>query len=421
VTPEARPVALHVPAIVGNVGVAPLAEQYGTPLYVFGDQPVRARLAELERVVQTVRDCRIFYSLKANPNPGLVELLATLGCGFDACSAFDLALLARLGVPSDQVTFCTHSLSDEDLCACVGQGVHVVADSREQVARYVNRSPQPLALGLRINVGVRAGFHPHVQAGATGSRFGVGPDVAAALLADPPAGARFVGLHCHVGSDVDDAEAHLQALDRLLELAERAASVGYVNLGGGIGIPFKETDNRYDVATLAEGAAKRLASFADRTGRSLELRLEPGSFLTREGGLLVGSVVEVRREGMTQLVITDTSVNHLAGALLYGTAHPMAVVTDGRVQAEAGEGSMPSVVVGNLMQPGDVLRREVRLPPLRAKDLVVFGLCGAYTGVRASTFNGRPRPAEVAVLDGHARLTRRRRGPSELVGDYDFE
>ncbi len=389
-----------------RVDAASLVAQFGTPTFVDDLAEIETAVDRLEHALRPLPRSRFLYSLKPNPAPPILRLLASRGLTFDACSAFDLHLLERLGLLDERASFCTHSLDSVDLDAVVDSGVHVVADSGSQLERY-RAAGVPGPFGLRVNVGVDAGFHPHVQAGAEGSRFGIDHGEIVDLCADLRE--TVTGLHCHIGSDVEQPEHHLLALDRLLALAEEIPAVDYVNLGGGLPVPFTD-DDQYDLDQLGRGVAQRLEAFQRSTGRSLEFRIEPGGYLSRRSGVLLVSVNEVRRVDGRQVVLTNGNINTLPGALLYDAVHPILVL------GGESDGHERSTVVGNLMQPGDIMRRDVILPEVRPGDVLAFGLVGAYCLVRGTTFNGRPLPAEVSVAaDGSTDVVRARQTVDELV------
>jgi diaminopimelate decarboxylase len=320
-----------------------------------------------------------------------------------------MLLARRAGLDGGGVSFCSHALSDQDLNACVQFGAHFVADSPDQIRRYRRLEPEA-PIGIRVNVGITAGFHSHVEAGRPSSRFGFPLDQALSQIADSK---NIEGLHCHIGSDVASANDHLAAMDVLLHLATQSREIRYLNLGGGYRIPFFSSEEPYEIENLAEGILARLNAFDRDTSRRLEVRLEPGNFLVRDSGFLICTVLEVRQIDGMQILITDANVGSLPGALLYGSAHPVVALGNRSSKCE------PSMIVGNLMQPGDVLRSSVRLPAMQAGKLLSFGLCGAYCAVRASTFNGRPLPAE-GLLDCERLVRVRSAGsPEALLSAFD--
>jgi diaminopimelate decarboxylase len=268
-------------------------------------------------------------------------------------------------------------------------------------------------MGLRVNTGVVAGFHPHVRTGVAGRHFGVPlAEAVAVARAAAAAGATIEGLHCHLGSDILDPGAHLEAAEILLDLSCRLDSIRWVNLGGGYGTPFTEDGDDYDLARLFDGLDELRSCNGDR----VDFRFEPGAHICRDAGWLVARVTTSAVGDGIQHLECDASVNHLAGALLYGTQHPLTLVDDDHpagVDCPTAAG-IETIVTGNLMQPGDVLAAGSAMPLVRPGALLAFGMAGAYTSVRSTTFNGRPLPAEVWLAEDGTELIRRRLGAAEL-------
>lgn len=410
-------------ADVGGVALRALAQRFGTPLYAFDAARIRHQVAALERSLEGVPH-RILYSVKAHANVALLRLLADLGVGADVCSAGDLAYAAAAGLRGDDISLATVSLDAETIAAAVDLDAFAVVDSLTQIERWAVSGGRR-DIGVRVAAGITAGFHPLVQAGAPGAKFGVAiDDVPEAVRRASGAGLRVVGLHGHLGSDLMDAAPHLALLDLLLDLTERhVPDATMVDVGGGLGTPFPPQsagdayppvadDPSYPCDELGRGAAERLAVYAERTGADLQLRIEPGAFLVMESGTLVCQVTDIkaadeRSEGRPRQAVVDSSYNHLHSAVVHETFHPALV------DAPSARPLAAHDVVGNLMQAGDVLAADRVLPHLEVGDVLGFGLAGGYKACRAPVFNGRPRPAEVLVDDGTARLTRR----AETTGD----
>jgi diaminopimelate decarboxylase len=400
--------------LVGEVPASELVERFGTPLYAYDAAEIRRRHTTLAGGLGP--EVEIYYSVKANPALGIVSLLKELGARADACSPGDLAVAGAAGIRGEEVSFAGHALSDADLDAVAAFGAVFVADSIGQIERYGRLRPGA-AIGLRLNCGIDAGFHPHVRAGAAGSKFGIHPaQIEQAASAAERASLRVAGLHAHVGSDVLDSATHARLAVRLLEAAERLPNVEWINLGGGFGVPFLPDDHEYDVPDLGRSLRAALDAFAQRTGRSLRARVEPGGYLVMTSGFLLARVTEIKESvespsGPTpRFVALDTSHNHVVSAVIYGTQHPVWA-------ADAADA--PPVwtcdVVGNLMQAGDVIARGRALPDLAPGDVVAIGRCGGYSASRAPVFNERPRPAEVLVDGGAARFIRRAETVADLL------
>ena len=387
---------------LGGVPLRRLIELEPTPFYVLDLDRIRSRLEALRSV-----EASIYYAVKANANVELIGVLARLGVGADVCSPGDVAFAEAAGLDTDQLSYTSTCMSPAEVAWVAKKGIFFVADTLAQLEAYAAAAPGR-SVGVRVNPAIEAGFHPAVVASAGTSKFGIPlPEVDDAVHQAHRAGLEVTVLHAHLGSDLLDPEPHLRLLDTLLAAAARIPSVTAVDLGGGWGVPFTDDEPEYDVARFADGARRRLGAFHRHHHRALEMRLEPGTYLVRDAGYLVTSVVEATRRGGTIQLGVDSSTNHLPGALLFGTQH---VAAASRLP-EAGEAG--AMVVGNLLQGGDVMLHDAPFGHLVPGDAVVFGLTGAYTGVRASTFNQRPRPA--ALLVDRARVTRIRR--AERVED----
>lgn len=382
------------------------AARYGTPLWVLDAERVQQNIARWD-VATSSPALDVFYSVKSNPAPPLLRTMLDHGIGLDVASAFDVVAGEAAGFPPERLTFCTKSPSPDDIAAALRCGT-IVAGNAAQLTRWIQHGVS--TMGLRVNPGIAAGFHPHVQTAPAGRRFGTpiaeAPDTIDAARAD---GTEIAGLHCHLGSDILDAGLHLDATDRLLSLCSRVGGIEWVSIGGGYGIPFPGDSGSYDLDALLAGVLDQLADRRD----PVQVRFEPGAHLSRDAGWLVAAVRSVSMEDGTQAVECDANVNHLPGALLYGTQHPVTAVRQSDAPADPTE-LMPTLITGDLMQPGDILASAAELPPLQPDDLVAFGLAGAYTAVRASTFNGRPMPAEVWLGPTGPEVVQARLRPDEL-------
>jgi diaminopimelate decarboxylase len=264
-------------------------------------------------------------------------------------------------------------------------------------------------IGLRVNPAIAAGFHAHVMAGAADGKFGIAlDDVLAAAGEARRLGLDVQGLHAHLGSDVLDAQPHEQLVRLLAGLAEHVPSVRWINVGGGFGTPRRDGDATYPWEALSSVAGECLA-LAD--GRRLELRVEPGGYLSMDAGVVLGRVIAIKAgsAGRPETVVTNVSTNQLVSVLLYDAHHALRLL--GR---DADDRPRRYRVAGNLMQAGDVLAVDVELPEVLPGDLLVVGHAGAYAASRAGTFNQRPRAAEVLLDGDEAVLLRRAETVDEL-------
>jgi diaminopimelate decarboxylase len=400
---------------LSGVTARQIAQEFGTPLFVYEEDIIRRQYRVLFEYIP-YRPLIVHYACKANWNVQVMKLLRDEGAHLDACSPGDVRLGLAAGYTPDQILYTGYALSDDELRYLIDKGVRINVDSLSQMARYAQLGGRG-KIGIRVNPGIEAGFHAHVTSGVRSSKFGLHPvqfDEARALAEANDLA--IAGLHIHLGSDILQFDPFLESLDVLLSFAEQFDALEYVDLGGGLGVPFDPDDEPFDLETYGQRLTERLERWHEENGRRLTLCLEPGEFLVSESGHLLMRVVDVKPpvsldgEPTPRFAGTDSSYNHVFSAAMYDAYHGILVA--GRAEESP---SQPVHVCGNLMQSGDVLAKNRMLPPLREGDILVMQNCGTYAMCRATRFNGRPLPAEVMVKEGKSRLIRERESLDDLL------
>jgi len=396
-----------------------LADQFGTPLWVYDAATIRQRIAQVSNF-ETIR-----FAQKACSNIHILKLMREQGVKVDAVSRGEIlrALAAGYvagGEPSEIVF--TADLFDAATLDCVVEhGVPVNAGSIDMLHQLGARSPGH-AVWLRINPGFGHGHSNKTNTGGEHSKHGIWhTDLPAALAAIKQHGLKLVGLHMHIGSGVD--YSHLQEVcGAMVNLVRTAHAAGHdlhaISAGGGLSIPYRSGDPVVDTQHyhgLWDAARQQAEAIV---GHKLGLEIEPGRFLVAESGVLLGQVRATKNAGSNHFVLVDTGFNELMRPSMYGSYHAMSVLRrDGSTAAE-----QPTVVAGPLCESGDVftqgdggvvLPRD--LPAAQVGDLLVIHDTGAYGASMSSNYNTRPLIAEVLVDDGQARLIRRRQTVDELL------
>ncbi|MEA2492159.1 MAG: diaminopimelate decarboxylase [Thermoleophilaceae bacterium] len=398
-TTDADAAATHA---VGGVPLDTLANRHGTPLYVYDGDLMARRVAEIRDALSALR-VRILYSAKANPAVAVARLLRSAGTGLDACSPGDLHLAQLAGFGRAEISYTSHGASREELRLASERAGTLILDAIEEIPVVAELTDH---VGLRVNPGIDAGFHEHVRAATSGAKFGIRIEqIPEALASAARHGVRVTGFHAHLGSEFVSTGPHVELLSQLAELARTTTNIKWLNIGGGWGVPRRSAAARYDWVGFAAAAASILRDLPD-----VELHVEPGAFLTIDSGWLLARVTGVR--GATgrrpATITTDASTNHVVSVLMYDAHHPIVLAGSPR------PASVHYRVTGNLMQAGDIIARDVELPEASEGDVLAVGLVGGYSSCRATTFNERPRPAEVLVTSGSDRLIRRAETLDEL-------
>ena len=397
--------------VVGGVHLTEIADQMGTPAYVYNLAVVRDRYRALDQALAGLPH-RICFAIKANANLGVLRALRDLGAGADIVSGGELARALEAGFPPERIVFSGVGKSNAELAAAVEAGVgHVHLESAAELAALAaiaERRGRTMGVGIRVNPDVTADTHPYIATGRGGIKFGVPFDQVLPL-------AREVSRHklltldtiaMHLGSQLLDTRPYREGVDRLLQLVDalHAGGLGPVrtlDIGGGLGIRYRD-EEPVAPADLVAVLLPRL----EQSG--LEVELEPGRYLIGSAGLLLTEVLSRKHSGGKDLVIVDAGMNDLVRPSHYQAYHEM-------LQLETREGAArPMDVVGPVCETGDFLALDRVLPPLERGDrLAVLG-AGAYGFVMSSNYNSRPRAAEVIVDQGRWWVARSRETIDDL-------
>jgi diaminopimelate decarboxylase len=386
---------------LGEVEAESLAREYGTPLYVYEEEVIRSRFADLVEAIP-YRALRIHYACKANANIEILKLLRSLGANAETVSRGEILLAFHAGFSPHQILHTCSNISADELRFVIDSGVVINLDSLGQLRHYGEWNPGT-SVSIRINGGIGAGHHPHVITGGPDSKFGIDVsqlDEARALAEEYHL--RIVGIHQHIGSNVLDAALLVAAMKAVLGSAATFTGLEFVDFGGGLGVPYRPDEKPLDVRQFGARAAELFDLFCRGYGKELGMVLEPGRYLVAEAGTLLATVTDVKRTPFRTFVGVDTGFNHLVRPAMYGSYHPI-------LNASRADGQEEVVcVAGNLCESGDLLARDRAISECREGDTIAILNAGAYGFSMSSNYNARPRPAEVMVWDGRARLIRPR-------------
>jgi len=394
-----------------DVDLADIAAQHGTPCYVYS----RATLEHHWRVFDRALDGQahlICYAVKANSSLAVLQALARLGSGFDIVSAGELrrvlqaggdparTVFSGVGKRADEMRF---ALQSGIRCFNVESGVEL-----ERLDRVARETGLTAPVSLRVNPDVDAGTHPYISTGLRENKFGIDVETALATY-QRAAGLEhidIVGIDCHIGSQLTAVEPFTDALDRILGLVDRLDQAGitlrHIDMGGGLGIPYSDSDNPPSPDFYARALLEKLS------GRPLELLLEPGRAIAGNAGVLLTRVEYLKLTTDRNFAIVDAAMNDLQRPALYDAWHDV-VPTEPRT----GDALLYDIV-GPVCETGDFLARE-RLLTLAEGDLLAIRSAGAYGFTMSSNYNSRPRAAEIMVDGSQAHVIRERETYDDLV------
>jgi diaminopimelate decarboxylase len=396
----------------GGVRLQELAERFGTPLYVYSLDFIRERFRQVKAAFADA-DPLLAYSVKANGNLALLNRLASLGSGADIVSGGELFRALKAGVTPGKILFAGVGKTDQELKAGLQAKIYSfnveTIDELHRLDDLATKLGARAPFGVRINPDIQAPTpHHYTRTGHAETKFGLPVPVAVGLYrwAKTRTHLRPRGIDVHIGSEIVDPAPYKQALRQVMEvvhlLKKEDILLDYVDIGGGFGIG--DGSAGMDMGALA---GELMSVFK---GSGLRLVLEPGRFLVGEAGVLLTRVRTVKRSGDRVFVITDAGMNDLLRPSHYGSFHPIEAAVDQKDRkVEAVD------VVGPVCETGDFLALDRSMPLPRAGEVLAVGNSGAYGFSMASTYNSRPRPAEVMVDGDEVHLIRERESFEDLV------
>ena len=390
-----------------------LVAEYGTPLYVYSAGAMRSRLHEFAEAFAELSPL-LAYSVKSNGNLAVLRLLAGQGAGADIVSGGELFRARLAGIPADRIVFSGVGKTVTELAAALREGIY--AFNVESAGELHALNELAVTMGVRAPIALRVNPdvlsptpHHYTATGHSTTKFGIPFEEARALYrrAGELPGLVVRGVDVHIGSQILQVEPYRQTVLRVLQLTSELRVDGhrleFLDLGGGFGVSY-EGEPGLSPAEFARALLPHLRA------AGLRLVIEPGRYISGPAGLLLTRVLYVKRMGGKTYVITDAGMNDLLRPSHYSSYHRILPGT--RV---TGRPELTVDVVGPICESGDFLALDRLLPAPEPGELLAVETAGAYGFSMASTYNARPRPAEVMV-DGEAhRLIRRRETYAELV------
>jgi diaminopimelate decarboxylase len=379
-----------------DVPLSRLAQEFGTPLYVYSRRALREAWAAY-RTAAEGRNVLVCYGMKANSNLGVLNEFKNLGAGFDIVSGGELARVLAIGGDPGKIVFSGVGKQAAEMQAALRAGVkcfNVESEAElQRLSQVAQAEGRVAAVSLRVNPDVDAQTHPYISTGLKQNKFGIAIDIAPRVYRQAAAlpGIEVVGVDCHIGSQITETGPYLDALDKLLvliaSLAEQGIHIKHLDLGGGLGIRYKD-ETPLPPKALLDQVFDRL----DAQGLGhLQLVLEPGRSMVGNAGVLLTRVEYLKHGEARNFAIVDAAMNDLLRPTLYDAWHGVEPV-----QPRDGDPAQTYDIVGPICESGDWLARDRRLA-IRQGDLLAIMSAGAYGFVMSSQYNTRPRAAEIMV------------------------
>jgi len=409
--------------IIGGCDSVELAAKFGTPLYVFDEFSLRHKCAEFKQEFgQRYTDTTVIYAAKAFINKAVASILMEEGIGLDIVSAGELGIAQASGFPPEMVYFHGNNKSAEELrLACDWHIGRIVVDNfheldmLSEIAKETDDTPGIL---LRLSPGIDPHTHQYITTGIIDSKFGFplasGDEAVAKAMS---ANLNLVGLHFHLGSLLFDIEPYERAIEVILNFAAQMKAkynfeMRELNIGGGFAVQYTVDSPAPPVSAYAEVIAPKIISHCRELKLDLpRLIIEPGRSIVGQAGVALYKVGVIKDiPGIRCYVSVDGGMADNIRPALYEAKYEALVAN----KASAA-GRKKVTIAGKFCESGDILVKDINLPPLSADDIIAIPDCGAYCLPMASNYNASLKPAVVLVKEGKARLIRRRETIDDLI------
>jgi diaminopimelate decarboxylase len=394
-----------------NLPVKQLAEQFGTPLYVYSR-------ATLERHWHAFNNAfsehphLVCFAVKSNPNIAILNVMAKLGSGFDIVSQGELERVLAAGGDAGKVVFSGVAKSHQEIARALEVNIRCFNVESEAELLRINQIAGEMSkiapISLRVNPDVDAHTHPYISTGLKENKFGVSVEQAREVykVAATLPNIEIVGMDCHIGSQLTELQPFLDAVDRLIVLMEQLKQDGirlkHLDLGGGLGVTYTDETPPHPTE-YAKALWEKLSAFSE-----LEIIVEPGRAITANAGILVTKVEYLKSNESRNFAIVDAGMNDMIRPALYQAYMNILEIDRTLVREEK-----IYDVVGPICETSDFLGKQRKLA-IAEGDYLAQRSAGAYGASMSSNYNSRPRTAEVMVDGDKAYLIRRREALNEL-------
>ncbi|MCH2175961.1 MAG: diaminopimelate decarboxylase [Lentisphaeria bacterium] len=395
---------------IDNSKFISLAEQYGTPLYVYDADYVRQRYQDLFKFIKWPK-LRVLYAMKANFSTGILKVLKEEGAWLDTVSPGDVILAKKLGFDAKNMLYTANNLTEAEMHQVVETGVLLNIGSLSRLEKFAKAYPGSNVC-LRFNPDVVDGGHAKIMTGGDLTKFGI-------LLSDVDKvkeivnqyNLTVVGIHEHTGSGLTKTDSVYQSMKNLLSIAtpENFPHLEFVDFGGGFKVAYHPKEEAVDYHSFGAEITRIFSEFCESYGKQLYMYFEPGKYLVAESGTMLVEVNTVKDNNGRIIAGTNSGFPQLIRPMFYEAYHHIRNLTnlDGTVAKFD--------ICGNICETGDTFATDRDLPEVREGDILAIENAGAYCYVMGGVYNLRPMPPEVMVKDGEAKLVRKGLSSEELI------
>ena len=391
----------RMPEILTPQQLTAIANEFGTPLYVYHAEYISAQYQKLIAAFDKT-DTRFFYACKALTNVNILKHIKSIGCNVDCSSINEVKMALLAGFEPPNILYTSNGIHFSEIEEAQSLGVHINIDSLANLERFGKKFGHGYPVGIRLRPNIMAGGNLKISTGHDKSKFGIPIDQLDKVLALVDQYDLFIqNLHIHTGSDIEDVDIFVKGIEVLFDIIPKFRELSSIDLGGGFKVPYKKGDAETDIPLLAKKVQEAFADHPNPNGKHLQVWFEPGKFLVSAAGYFITQVNVIKETVATTFVGLNSGFNHLIRPMFYDSYHQIENISNstGTVKEYS--------IVGNICET-DTFAWDRKVNEVREGDYLVFYNAGAYGFEMSSNFNSRLKPAEVLVKDGKPQLIRKR-------------
>lgn len=378
-----------------------IADRFGTPLYVYHAEKIKEQYEKLTSAFEG-SNARFFYACKALTNINILKYVKSIGCNVDCSSLNEVMLAVRAGFEPGRILYTSNNVAFCEIEGAKEQGVHINIDSLSNLKKFGEKFGATYPVGIRVRPNIMAGGNLKISTGHSKSKFGIPlENIDSVLQIVKDTNLKIRTLHIHTGSEIKDVEVFAKGIEVLFDIAKFFPHLEVIDLGGGFKVPYKPGEKGTDVQALGKKVAEEFNLFEKLYGKKVEVWFEPGKFIVSEAGYLVTQVNVLKQSGEILFAGVNSGLNHLIRPMFYGSHHEIKNISN------TGGPEKDYTVVGNICET-DTFAEDRPLNEIQEGDYLAFYNAGAYGMEMASHYNSRFKPQEVLVINGEAKLIRKK-------------
>ena len=378
-----------------------IANEFGTPVYVYHAERIADQYKKLQKAFKN-SNARFFYACKSLTNINILKYVQSIGANLDCVSVNEVRLGLMAGFDKQNILYTPNCVDFDEIVEVKELGVNINIDNISILEQFGNKYGNSYPVCIRLNPHIMAGGNYKISTGHIDSKFGISIHQLRHIeRIVKTTNLNVTGIHMHTGSEIKDIRVFLEGLEVMFNTASHFPNLEFIDLGSGFKVPYQAGDAETDITTLGEKVALAFADFEKETGKKLQVWFEPGKYLVSQAGYFIVKANVIKQTPAAVFVGVNSGFNHLIRPMMYDSYHHIENISN-----PTGAERIYNVV-GNICET-DTFAWDRKLHEVREGDLLVFYNAGAYGFEMSSNFNSRLKPAEVMLINGKAKLIRKR-------------